>query len=188
MTLASGGADFAEYLPRLCADEAIEEGDVVGIFGGNISKTTRGARLLAAITVRPVVAGNLPSRERESLYGQVALLGQVGVKVWGKVQVGDFIVPSGLNDGIGLVISPDRISAVESAQILGKAWESSDEETEKIINVAVGFTSSSPNAAITALLEAQRGEIENFLRADLKSLMALMTRRDRDEENLDWLP
>ena len=34
------GADYAEWLPRLHPDESIESGDVVGIFGGSVSKQT----------------------------------------------------------------------------------------------------------------------------------------------------
>lgn len=176
----SGGADFAECLPRLHCDEVIEEGDVVGIFEGRISKVTEAAHHVTAITGRPIVAGNSPAKENEHLYGTVAFLGQVRVKVRGGVRTGDFIIPCGLNDGVGIAISPDRISNTEHAQhaqIVGRAWESSDEEEVKTVNVAVGLVSNSPNAQTLSLLHRQQNEIE-ALRAELKNLMELMNCHD----------
>ena len=90
-TLLSGGSDFAEWLPKLHADEAIEEGDIVGVFAGQVTKTCTGAHHVMAVSSEPVVAGNMPGADEAARYVQVAFLGQVPVKVRGVVQAGDLL-------------------------------------------------------------------------------------------------
>ncbi|HDL65316.1 MAG TPA: VCBS repeat-containing protein, partial [Proteobacteria bacterium] len=59
----SYGSDFAEFLPRLRSDETIGSGVVVGIFGGRVSKDTRGADQLLVVSTAPIILGNAPSAE-----------------------------------------------------------------------------------------------------------------------------
>src|SRR5206468_2073584 len=118
----------------LRADEVIEAGDIVGVFDGKITKVTEGAHHVTAISTRPIVVGNAPLREDAHLYGTAAFMGQVPVKVRGLVRAGDYIIPSGLNDGTGIAVSPQVLSAVQSMQAVGKAWESADGEGLNLIN------------------------------------------------------
>jgi hypothetical protein len=164
LSLKSGGADYAEWLPRMRADEVIENGDIVGVFGGKITKTTEGAHHVMAITRSPIVVGNMPREEDEHLYEKVAFIGQVPIKVRGVVQAGSFIVASGLNDGTGVAVSPQEMTPAHYAQVVGRAWESSDEESIKTINTVVGLHSSTLNA-----LQVQQEEIK-ALRAELEKL------------------
>ena len=120
--------DYAEWLPRLNAGEAIAPGEIVGVFDGRISKETRGAALVMVVSTGPIVAGNDPGEQARDGYAQVAFIGQVLARVRGAVRAGDFIVPSGLGDGVGVAAAPETISAEQFAQVVGQAWEASADE------------------------------------------------------------
>ena len=66
----------------------------------------------------------------------VTFAGQVSVKVGGKVRTGDYIVPNG--DGTGSAVDPEIITFAQYRKAVGIAWEMSDVEAVKNINVAVG--------------------------------------------------
>ncbi|MFL6275304.1 MAG: hypothetical protein ACJ74G_08825 [Blastocatellia bacterium] len=157
-----GGADFAECLPLLNADEVMMEGDIVGIFGGKISKATTSASHVSVVTRRPIVVGNAPDPKSSRLCDQVSFLGQVPVRTRGPVQEGDYIVPSGLGDGIGLAVNPNRMEFDQYRQVVGQAWDSSSEEGVKMVTVAIGFSSAAPAAALAALVSNQQAELERL--------------------------
>jgi hypothetical protein len=133
------GADFAEYLPKLDEAETIEEGDLVGIVAGKATRTTRGAHSVAAITSHPVVVGGSVPREERHRYARVAFVGQVSVKVRGPVRAGDFIVPSGLDDGTGCAVEPPALTPELAVQVAGQAWGGSTLEGVKLVRIAVGM-------------------------------------------------
>jgi hypothetical protein len=159
------GADFAEWLPRMKVDEAIEPGEIVGIFGGKVAKTTKAAQSVQVVSTGPIVVGNAPAEDKEDLYERIAFLGQVPVKVRGVVNAGDYIVPSGLNDGTGIAVSPNTLKPEHYNQIVGRAWESSSELGVKLINTVVGL----PNSALSELLKSKKQQIES-LQARLEKL------------------
>jgi len=74
------------------------------------------------------------------------------------------IVPSGLEDGIGMAVSPEAITAEQFAQAVGQAWESSAEEGIKEVLVAVGMLHHDPTVAQMAgridALEARLAALE----------------------------
>jgi len=135
-------ADFAECLPRSHPDEVIGAGDIVGLSGGKVSKTTRGAEQVQVISSGSIVLGNHPGKEKEHLYEEVAFLGQAPVQVKGTVRSGDYIVPSGLNDGVGVAVSPENLTSDHCARIVGRAWEASEADGVKLINTSVGLKAS----------------------------------------------
>ncbi len=135
----SGAGDYAEWLPRLHENEKIEPGDIVGVFGGKISRTTKGAERMMVVSSNPIVLGNMPEKEKEGVYEKVAFLGQVHVKVIGVVEEGDYIVASGRGDGCALAISPKLMTADELPGVVGRAWGSSNVTYAKLVNVAVGL-------------------------------------------------
>jgi hypothetical protein len=170
VVLKSGGADYAEYLPRLSEDEVIEVGDIVGVFAGKITKTIAGAHHVMAITDKPIVLGNTPDKENQHLYEKVSFLGQVPIKVRGAVQLGDFIIPSGLNDGTGIAVSPKKITPIQYSLVVGRAWEDSTQEGVKRINTVVGLPSSYPQfSELLTMMQAQQVEITN-LKAELNCI------------------
>nr|MDZ8124263.1 hypothetical protein [Nostoc sp. CmiVER01] len=169
--LSGTGSDYAEWLPKLQIDEVIEQGDITGVFGGKITKKTENAQTLMAISSQPIIVGNLPNSENQHLYERVAFMGQVRVKVRGSVKSGDYIVPSSLNDGVGIAISSDNITSFTNiAQIVGCAWESSQEENVKLINVLVGLQSNySWIGKLLTNVQSQQSEIQS-LKSEIESL------------------
>jgi hypothetical protein len=171
IVLNSLGADYAESLPRLQAAEVIEAGDIIGVFAGKVTKVTQNTQQVMVSTDNPVVLGNMPGSAERHLHEAVAFVGQVLVKVRGVVQAGDYIVPSGLNDGTGVAVSPSRLISADCTQIVGQAWESSQEEGVKRINTLVGISSGYPTHEVLAILQAQQAEIQ-VLRSELEGLKA----------------
>lgn len=171
--LGSGSADYAECLPRLQAEEKIEAGDIVGVFAGKVTKVTNGAHQLMVVSNNPIVLGNMPSQAERNLYETVAFVGQVRVKVRGKVQAGDYILPSGLNDGTGVAVGQTAMAPVHYMQIIGRTWESSDEESVKPINILVSVNSVSPGIGIFGIIQTQQEEIQS-LKAELEHLKGFL--------------
>ena len=139
VTYKNSGSDFAEYLRLLQKDEIMEAGDIVGVVGGRITKRTLDADNVLAISTAPIVLGNAPGKEKEHLYEKVTFLGQVPVKVRGAVKAGDYIIPSGKNEGIGIAVPPKELTAAQVIHMVGRAWESSQDKGIKLINTAVGM-------------------------------------------------
>jgi len=138
----SGGADYAEYLERSDHSEILRKGDIVGVVGGKISKKTEGADHIMVVSTNPIVLGNMPEDERAEYYEKVAFLGQVPVRVVGEVQVGDYILPSGNQDGLGIGKNPEEMELDDYANILGVAWQESRSPAMNLINVAVGLNAN----------------------------------------------
>ena len=158
LVLQSVGADLAECLPRLDEAEHIQPGDLVGVIGGKVTLRTSGAHHISAVTDRPVVLANAPSKEKRHLHEQVAFIGQVPVKVRGRVKAGDFIMPSGLEDGSGIAVPLEGLSEHGLGQVAGRAWESSDDDGLKTVQVAIGLPSSSD--WMLALIHSQAEQIQ----------------------------
>jgi hypothetical protein len=139
ITYKSGGGDFAEYLPRLDAAEALVVGDIVGLFAGGVSRATDGARPALVVSTAPIVLGNRPDAGEEGQYVPIALLGQVPVRVRGGVRAGDYIVPSGRADGTGVAVPPGEITAQQAAQVVGRALEDGQAGDVSQVRTLVGL-------------------------------------------------
>lgn len=123
VTYESGAGDYAEWLPRLHEEETIEPGDVVGVYGGKISRTTAGAEQLMVISHNPIVLGNMaPTGFREEQCEKVAFLGQVPVRVRGLVKTGDYLVACGDNSGLACAIPPQQMTLDLAPRVVGRAW------------------------------------------------------------------
>ncbi len=182
----SGSGDYAEWLPRLHENEKIEPGDIVGVFGGKISRTTKGAERMMVVSSNPIVLGNMPEEKKEHLYEKVAFLGQVHVKVIGAVDEGDYIVASGRSDGCAVAISPKLMTTDELPRVVGRAWSSSDVTYKKLVNVAVGLGSGD----MAPILKRTGNDLRN-LRAKLetsgKALAHAQTRLEELESKVSAL-
>lgn len=168
VTYSSGGADYAEWLLRLDEDEEIEAGDIVGVRSGKITKSTANSQQILAVSSNPIILGNMPHENQEHLHEKVAFMGQVAVKVVGPVKEGDIIIPSGFEDGTGIAVSPELMTADEYSKVVGRAWSASDNEFVKLINVAVGLNPGD----IASIIKMQQVELE--------ALKAQLTARDSD--------
>ena len=163
VTYQSGSADYAEWLERLNPNEKIYPGEIVGVYGGKISKYTKDARQLMVISTKPAILGNMPKEGQEDLYEKVAFMGQIPVRVRGFAIVGDYILPSGLNDGTGIAVSPEEIRDNQYADIVGVAWSPSYSEGNiSTINMAIGLNSNDV-ADLTSKQEVRISQLENKL-------------------------
>ena len=148
----SGSADYAEWLERMNGDEQMEAGDIVGVCGGKISKETDDAQQILVVSKAPIFVGNMPPVEEKHLYEQVAFIGQVPVKVVGPVSEGDYIIPSGFEDGTGIAVSPELMTADEYSKVVGRAWSRSDNICMKYVHVAIGMN----NGDVATVLGKQK--------------------------------
>ena len=168
--LESIGADYAEYLPLMDIKEDINGGDIVGVYEGKITLNTASANRVMVVSTMPVVLGNWRGKNTKKIARPVAFVGQVPVKVRGKVNSGDYIVPSGQHDGYGVPVSQSDLQAHHVGQIIGQAWSSSTEE-ESIINVAI-TPLDQPNSVLKQLQSDNkelRSELDH-LKSELNSI------------------
>ncbi|MEM6379637.1 MAG: hypothetical protein AAF705_15650, partial [Bacteroidota bacterium] len=149
----SGGADYAEWLPKENSGQFLYPGQVVGVKGGKVSLNTAAADHLLVISSNPIVVGNTPPSGQESAQERVAMLGQVLVSVIGAVQSGDYILPSGNHDGLAIAVNPDKMQTGDYKQIVGVAWEGVDSEKDLIhsVNVAIGINTNDLSQKLSQL-------------------------------------
>ncbi|UCE17163.1 MAG: hypothetical protein JSV84_09675 [Gemmatimonadota bacterium] len=176
VTYASGGADYAEWLPKLDPEEKMSFSQLVGVHDGKVSKTTAGTDQIMAVSVNPVVVGNMPPKGEESGYVKVGFLGQVRVLVRGSVEMGDYIVPSGNDDGTGIAVSPEDLRLAHVSQVLGRAWSASTNDRMNLINVLIGTKTNE----LVEILEQQQEKIQQ-LESRLESLAELESRVEKLE-------
>ena len=165
VTYESGSADYAEWLERSNEIEHMSAGDIVGVNSGKISKFTKNAQQYLVISTKPAILGNMPMDGKTDLYEKVAFMGQIPVKVRGIVFSGDYILPSGLNDGIGIAVSPNEISANQYREIVGVAWSNAiTENTVSVINMAIGLNANDVSDLVVKQ-ENKMNELEKRLLA-----------------------
>lgn len=173
VTYESGSGDYAEWLERLNPAEVFTPGEIVGVYGGKISRNTDNAEQIMSISLSPLVLGNMPPKDKVKYFEKVAFKGQVPVKVQGAVHKGDYIIPSGLNDGSGIAVEPGMMTIEEFTKVLGRAWEENPNEGLKLINVAVGLKMKElvniikqrhrNNQAVETTLVEKNKELDNIL-------------------------
>jgi hypothetical protein len=142
VTYQSKGADYAEYLPKEDPNDVFLPGDVVGIRGGVVSHNTENAHKIMVVSRNPIVVGNIPEEGSESNYVKIAFIGQVETKISSKANVGDFIIPSGKNDGYGIAVSPEEITSAQYLKVVGTAWTQTGDNAFGYVNVAVGINTT----------------------------------------------
>ena len=139
VAFASGSGDYAEYLPKADTNDVLYPGQIVGLIDGKVSLRTERAENLFVISTQPIVLGKSPESD-EDHFVKAAFMGQVPVRVSGPVEKGDYILPSGRNDGFGVAVKPQNFTAEALKNMLGIAWTSSSnpENSEVIVAVGVG--------------------------------------------------
>jgi hypothetical protein len=142
VTYESGSGDYAEWLERNKGERDMHYGEIVGVKGGMISLTTKEVDHFMVVSTRPIVLGNAPQPKNQASFEKVAFMGQVPVKVAGAVAIGDYILPSGNNDGLGVAIRPADMKLGDYSRIVGVAWEAAKEAPLNYVNVAVGINSN----------------------------------------------
>nr|ACS15398.1 hypothetical protein GAU_3428 [uncultured bacterium FLS12] len=175
-TFKSGGADFAEYLPKRDAARALEPGDVVGVFADGVSRDTHGAERVLVITTKPLLLGNAPDDADRSNYAAVAMLGQVPVKARGPVAAGDYLVASGAHDGTAVALPASAIEVGHLARIVGCALESSSHDGVHSVMASVGFSRDRLWAQALSERDARVATLERELEALKAAVNALASR------------
>mgnify|MGYP000234314511 CR=1 FL=1 len=171
VTYQSGAGDYAEWLPKVNLKSKFYPGDIVGIKAGRISRNTSDSEMNMVISSNPIVLGNMPKDGKEFLYEKIAFMGQVPVKVHGNVNEGDYIIPSGNNDGFGIAVSPENLKSSDYQKIVGIAWTSSNSTQLNYVNVAVGLNSND----VSRLLVKQ----EKIIEQQANEMNKLKTRLDK---------
>lgn len=174
----SGNGDYAEWLEKENVNETFSSGDIVGVKGGKISKKMINANHFMVVSKSPIVLGNMPPDGKDANFEKIAFMGQVPVKVRGKVAVGDYIIASNLNDGFGIAVSSKDITLNQFERIVGVAWsESANEFGFSMINVAVGINT---NDVVIKL--KQQDEALNMLKGEMNNLITYLKSKDESFE------
>ena len=171
VTYQSGAGDYAEWLPKENLSDKFIPGAIVAIKNGKITLRTDGADKLFVISTKPIVLGNMPEAGKEAGYEKVAFLGQVPVYVIGSVKSGDYIVPSGMANGLGLAISPDKMKPEDYQNIVGVAWSASDNKDGGLVNVAIGL-----NTGDISKVVAQQSKDIQMLKAKMEETTSMLTK------------
>lgn len=176
----SGGADYAEYMIRAAGEIDLLPAQVVGVKGGTVSLNTTDADHFRVISLAPIVLGNMPQPEQEHLYEKVAFRGQVPVNVVGAVNIGDYILPSGNNDGLAIAVDPEEMKIGDYQRIIGVAWSEAGFDPVNIINVAIGLNSNDLGPQLE-ILDEKVANILNYLQGK-ESLGIDSAKADSQEE------
>jgi hypothetical protein len=83
----------------------------------------------------------------------------VPVRVRGRVQAGDLVVASGLDDGIAIAMSEEELDLEMLASVVGRAVTGSEDEGVKLVEVMVGVEAHQP---LLALLEKRDRELRRL--------------------------
>lgn len=156
ITYESGSGDYAEWLEKVPGEGDLKPGEIVGVRGGKISLSTQNADHYMVVSNKPIVLGNMPPQGQESKFEKVAFMGQVPVRIIGRVNIGDYILPSGNNDGFAIAVAPSAMKIGDYKRIIGVAWESAEAKPLNIVNVAVGIN----NQDLSGKMEALQQELE----------------------------
>jgi acetyltransferase-like isoleucine patch superfamily enzyme len=149
----SGSGDYAEWLQRGEMEKDMYYGQVVGVKGGIVSLNTDNADHFMVVSKSPIVLGNMPNPGEEAKYEKIAFMGQVPVRVVGIVNIGDYIIPSGNNDGYAIGVSPSAMKIGDYPRVVGVAWQSASDKPGNYVNVAVGINN---NDLARKMLEQQQ--------------------------------
>jgi hypothetical protein len=181
----SGAGDYAEWLPKENATDELYPGQIVGCKGGVISLETKGCEKTMVISDRPMFLGGEVNEDVRDNYEIAAFKGQVPVYVAGPANFGDYIVPSGYNDGVGVAVARDDIKSYQLKLVTGVAWESKKSNRVQRVNCAIGL-SNIKTEGLTAL-QSQKAVVDQKL-ANVKNLTRrlLMPEPDTETQALEF--
>lgn len=165
VTFASGAEDYAEYLPKLNPKETFMAGELVGLKNGFITKDTKGADQIMVISHNPAMLGGMPKAGTEEQYEMVAFMGQIPTRVIGEIEAGDYILPSGYANGLGIGKSKAEMKPSDYKKVLGVAWEESKGKPMSVVNVAIGLNTNDLAEVVDEQeqqLKAQQEEISQL--------------------------
>jgi len=139
VSYSSGFGDYAEWIEREIKERDLQFGEIVGIKEGKVSLNTLDADHIMLVSSNPIVLGNAPQPGQEQRFEKIAFLGQAPVRVRGKVEIGDYILASGRNDGMGIALHPSKVSIADYKKVVGIAWEAAKESPINLVNIGIGL-------------------------------------------------
>ena len=177
---SSPGRDYAEYMLKKDPNQDMRSGDVVGVYGGELSFDTDGADAIMVISSAPIIVGNFPGEDVKHLYELVAFLGQVPVKVSGDVNPGDILIASGKEDGTAFAIHEDNLLAKHLPFIIGRAWEGYSGNDTAYINTLIGFSFNADiiNRYIDKAAKTLSDEVESTKELEIQLKLQLQQQQD----------
>ncbi len=185
----SGSADYAEWLKKNDENEFLSFGDVVGVRGGLISKSFVHAENYMIVSQNPLISGAMPKKGEEYLFERIAFMGQVPVKVIGKVKKGDYILPTGKGDGFAIAVAPDQMKINDYQRIIGVAWEiSKGDKLFSYINTAVGINNNDMVAVVDQMqqimnqMQLALAKLDSNYKPNLFDTSGVLT-NDSDKKN-----
>lgn len=187
---SSGAADFAEYIELAPGARKCFAGEVVGIKNGKVSLVTEGADHVLAVSSLPIALGNLPKESDADRFEKIAFMGQVLVRVTGTVNIGDYILPTGYNDGLAVAVAPGKMRAADYGRIIGISWSVSDPNVlapYQLINVAVGINAFELSRELVRL-EQQVDAITDYLKGENPALTKQNTENQLVTKSDDVVP
>jgi len=151
VTYASGAGDYAEWLPKKNLSDNFVKGEIVGIKNGKVTKNIWDAEKIMIVSTRPIVLGNMPQPENEKNSVKIAFMGQVPVRVLGKVTPGDYILPNELGSEFAKAVNPKDMKIGDYNKIAGVAWNIIEKITDglNVVNVAVGVNTNDLSNVVT---------------------------------------
>lgn len=155
----SGAGDYAEWLERNTDERDLQFGEIVGVKAGKVSLNTQDADHVLVVSRRPIVLGNAPQPGEEHKYEKIAFLGQVPVRVVGKVEIGDYILASGNQDGLGIAVHPSKMQAADYRNVVGVAWESAKDNPTNVVKIGIGLNKND----LAPQVEAAAQKIDNII-------------------------
>jgi hypothetical protein len=163
----TSGGDYAEYLPKADASAELPPGSVVGIRDGVVGLDILGAQQLAVVSTYPAVSGNDPGERLRATHALIAFIGQVDVRVTGKVAAGDFLVADGAGSARAVAIG--ELTADDFPLVVARAWSATTPGGPQTVRALVGLNpaDAAQSAELTALrreMQAMRAQLDLLLR------------------------
>ena len=159
VTYQSGSGDYAELIEKQFPRQELLPGQIIGIKDGKASLNTTDVDHLFVVSTDPIVLGNAKF-EDEKTFVPAAFMGQVPIRVVGRVESGDFILASGDADGFGIARSREELRLADIQNVVGVAWEDgNDEYLIQNIHCSVGVQ----NHAIPLVIEKMSEEIQSLM-------------------------
>jgi hypothetical protein len=155
----SGSADYAEWIEKENHREEFYPGEIVGVVSGKVTYDTDNSDHILVISTSPIVLGNDPGVDQEKYFEKIAFMGQVPIRIQGSVKEGDFILPSGENNGLGYAISKEDIALYQIPQIVGVAWADGENDVFNVVNCSIGLENNGMKALVNHV-ETRLDEIE----------------------------
>ena len=142
---------------------------------GKVSYNTDNSDHTLVVSTSPIVLGNDPGVDQEKYYEKIAFMGQVPIRIQGSVQEGDFILPSGENNGLGYAISKEDIALYQIPQIVGVAWADGENDVFNVVNCSIGLDNNGMQALVNHVetrLDAIEAGISNKIDLKIAQLSA----------------